>query len=39
MADTDIYVKVLLNWKINEEILKNVFEWAYKLLKALYSLK
>ena len=39
IADIDIYVKVPPDWKINKEILKDVLEWAYKLLKALYSLK
>jgi len=38
-TDTDIYIKVPLDWEINEEILKDVFKWACKLLKALYSLK
>ena len=39
IANTDIYVDVLPNWEINKEILKDVLKWAYKLLKALYSLK
>ena len=39
MVDTDIYIKVLPNQEINKEILKDVPEWAYKLLKVLYSLK
>ena len=39
MADMDIYIEVLPDWEINEEILKDVPKWAYKLLKALYSLK
>ena len=39
MADTDIYMEVLLDWEINEEILKDAPKWAYKLLKALYGLK
>ena len=39
MADIDIYIEVPPDWEINEEILKDVPEWAYKLLKALYSLK
>jgi len=38
-ADADIYVEVLPNWEINKEILKDVPEWACKLLKALYDLK
>jgi len=32
-------MEVLLNWEINKEILKDILKWAYKLLKALYSLK
>ena len=39
IADTDIYIKVLPDGEINEEILKDVSEWAYKLLKVLYGLK
>ena len=39
IADIDIYIKVLPNWEINKEILKNTPKQAYKLLKALYSLK
>jgi hypothetical protein len=39
MADINIYVEVPPDWEINEEILKDVFKWAYKLLKALYGLK
>ena len=38
-ANTNIYIEILPNWEINKEILKDVFKWAYKLLKALYSLK
>jgi len=38
-ADINIYIEVLPNWEINKEILKDVPKWAYKLLKALYSLK
>ena len=38
-ADIDIYIKVLPNWEINKKILKDAPEWAYKPLKALYSLK
>jgi hypothetical protein len=39
IADMDIYIKVPPDWEINEEILKDIPEWAYKLLKVLYSLK
>ena len=39
IADTDIYIKVLLDWEINKKILKDISKWAYKLLKVLYSLK
>ena len=39
IADINIYIKVPPNWEINKEILKDIPEWAYKLLKALYSLK
>ena len=39
IADTDIYIEVPPDWEINKEILKDVPKWAYKLLKALYSLK
>jgi hypothetical protein len=38
-ADMDIYIKVPPNWEINEDILKDILKWAYKLLKVLYSLK
>ena len=38
-ADMDIYINIPPNWEINKEILKNVFEWACKLLKVLYGLK
>ena len=38
-ADIDIYIKVPSNQEINKEILKNTPKWAYRLLKALYSLK
>ena len=39
IADTDIYIEVPPDWEINKKILKDVPKWAYKLLKALYSLK
>ena len=39
MADIDIYIEVPPDWEINEEILKDVPKWVYKLLKALYGLK
>ena len=39
IADIDIYIEVPPDWEINKEILKNTPKWAYKLLKALYSLK
>ena len=39
MADMDIYVEVPPDWEINKEILKDIPEWACKLLKALYGLK
>ena len=39
IADTDIYIEVPPNWEINKKILKDVPEWVYKLLKALYGLK
>ena len=39
IADINIYIKVLFNWEINEEILKNVFKQACKFLKVLYGLK
>jgi len=39
IANTDIYIKVLPDWEINNEILKDVPKWVYKLLKVLYSLK
>jgi len=38
-TDIDIYIEVLPDWEINEEILKDIFKWACKFLKALYSLK
>ena len=38
-ADTDIYIDIPPDWEINKEILKDIFKWIYKLLKALYSLK
>ena len=39
IANTNMYIEVLLNWKIDKEILKNAPKWVYKLLKVLYSLK
>ena len=39
IADIDIYIDILPDWEINKEILKDVPEWVYKLLKALYGLK
>ena len=39
IANTDIYIKVPPDQEINKEILKDIPKWAYKLLKALYSLK
>ena len=39
IADINIYIDVPLNQEINKEILKDVPKQAYKLLKALYSLK
>ena len=39
MADIDIYMEVLPDWEINEEILKDIPKQAYKFLKALYGLK
>ena len=38
-ADINIYIKVLPDQEINKEILKDTPKQAYKLLKALYSLK
>ena len=39
MADTNIYIKVPFDWKINKEILKDALKWACNFLKALYGLK
>jgi hypothetical protein len=38
-ADTEIYVEVPPGWKEGETLLKDIPEWACKLLKALYGLK
>jgi len=39
MADTNIYIKIPPDWEIIFFLKKNTLKWAYKLLKALYSLK
>jgi hypothetical protein len=39
LADTDIYVKVLPDWEIDEKVLQDTLKWVCKLLKALYGLK